>query len=248
MTYLAIVIVGAALAGFVQGLAGFGYALVSLSIWAWAVDPMLAAPMAVFGSFVGQIVTIPLLWRGFDFRRMIPFVIGGVIGVPLGIWLLTVLDAQGFKLALGLFLLVYCPTMLFVPATTAIRFGGKWADGFFGWLGGIFGGIGGLSGPIPTLWCTLRGMDKDSQRGVMQGFNLAMHVTTLIGYTLAGNIIIAETLDHFVFVGLALVIPALLGAMLFLRLDTRTFRRVILTLLFVSGLVLTTSSLAAMFA
>jgi uncharacterized membrane protein YfcA len=246
-TYLLVIIGGAVVAGFVQGLAGFAFALASLSIWAWAVDPALAAPMAVFGSLVGQLVTLPIVGRHFDLKGMIPFVIGGVLGVPLGIWLLSVLDPLGFKFALGVFMVVYCPLMLFVPPGFKLGFGGRWADGVAGWLGGIFGGLGGLSGPIPTLWCTLRGIDKDAQRGIMQGFNIAMHVTTMIGYFLAGSIITAETWGYFGLISVALVIPALLGAMLFRRLDTRAFRRLVLVLLFLSGVVLTSSTAPAIF-
>lgn len=246
--YFLLVLGGAALAGFVQGLSGFAFALVSLSIWAWAVDPALAAPMAVFGSLAGQLVTLPLVGRHFNIRASLPFVIGGVIGVPFGIWLLSVLDPQGFKLALGVFLLLYCPTMLFVPHDFRLTFGGRWADGASGWIGGILGGLGGMAGPIPTLWCTLRGMDKGTQRGIMQGFNISMHVTTLIGYFLVGSIITGETMHHFVLVALALVVPCLIGAKLFQRLDTRAFRRLVLILLFLSGVVLTTSSVQAVLA
>lgn len=247
-SYLLIVLGGAAAAGFVQGLAGFAFALASLSIWAWAVDPALAAPMAVFGSLVGQLVTLPIVGRHFNCKGMLPFVAGGVLGVPVGIFLLSVLDPEGFKLALGVFMIVYCPIMLFVPAGFRLDFGGNWANAAAGWLGGVFGGLGGLSGPIPTLWCTLKGMDKDSQRGVMQGFNIAMHITTMIGYFLAGTIITGETLRHFGLIATALVVPALLGAMLFRRLDTRAFRRLVLVLLFVSGLVLAGSTAPALLA
>lgn len=245
--YLLIVVGGAVIAGFVQGLAGFAFALASLSIWAWAVDPALAAPMAVFGSLIGQLVTLPIVGRHFDFRGMVPFVAGGVLGVPFGIWLLDILDPLGFKFALGVFMLVYCPLMLVVPPGFRLGFGGKWADTIAGWLGGVFGGLGGLSGPVPTLWCTLRGMDKGTQRGIMQGFNIAMHITTMTGYFLAGSIITSETLNHFALIAVALVVPALTGAMLFTRLDTRNFRRLVLVLLFTSGVALTASTAPLVF-
>ncbi|MEQ1782555.1 MAG: sulfite exporter TauE/SafE family protein [Hyphomonadaceae bacterium] len=246
-SYLAIVIGGAVLAGFVQGLSGFAFSLAALSVWAWAVDPQLAAPMAVFGSLIGQLVALPLTWRGTDFRRLVPFVIGGLVGVPLGIFLLGILDPTGFKLGLGMFLLIYCPAMLFAPATLAVSWGGKWADAISGWIGGVFGGIGGLAGGIPTLWCTLRGWDKDAQRGVMQGFNITMHVATLTGYLIAGDKINGETLKMFAIITPALAIPVLVGAMAFRRLNQKAFRRVVLGLLFVSGIVLTASSAGAVF-
>lgn len=241
-SYLLIVLGGAVIAGFVQGLSGFGFALASLSIWAWAVQPELAAPMAVFGSLVGQVITIPIIGAHFRFRGLMPFIIGGVIGVPFGIWLLSVLDPLGFKLALGLFLVVYSPAMLLVSPNFRLAWSNRWTDGVAGWLGGIFGGLGGMAGALPTLWCTLTGMNKEDQRAIMQGFNITMHVTTLIGYFLAGTIFSSQTWSHFGMISVALVIPAIIGAMLFNRLDTRAFRRVVLVMLFVSGAVLTVSS------
>lgn len=245
-SYLAIVIGGAVLAGFVQGLSGFAFSLAALSVWAWAVEPQTAAPMAVFGSLVGQLVALPLTWKGAKLKRLAPFIVGGLIGVPLGIFLLGVLDPAGFKLGLGVFLLVYCPAMFFAPSTLAVRWGGRWADAVSGWLGGVFGGIGGLAGGIPTLWCTLRGWDKDTQRGVMQAFNITMHVATLSGYVIAGDKINGETLKLFATITPALVIPVVLGALVFRRLDQKAFRRIVLALLFVSGVVLTGSSLGAL--
>ena len=106
---LLIVLTGAAAAGFAQGVSGFAFALVALSIWAWAVDPQLAAPMSVFGALAGQLVALPWVWRGFDLRKLLPLLIGGLMGVPLGAMLLPWLDPVMFRFGLGLFLLLYCP-------------------------------------------------------------------------------------------------------------------------------------------
>ncbi|MBI1359407.1 MAG: TSUP family transporter [Alphaproteobacteria bacterium] len=244
---LAIVVGGAVAAGFVQGLSGFAFALVALSVWAWAVDPQIAAPMAVFGSLIGQLLALPMLWRGIQPRRAAPFILGGIVGVPLGVMLLRVLDPGGFKLGLGIFLLLYCPGMLFAPDRLALRWGGRWADAAIGWVGGVLGGIGGLAGGVPTLWCTLRGWDKDTQRGVMLGFNISMHVMTLASYVVAGGVITGRALQMFAIIAPALAIPVVLGTLVFRRLDQRAFRRVVLAMLFLSGVALVGSRAAALF-
>ncbi|PVZ42478.1 hypothetical protein [Pseudomonas sp. CC120222-01a] len=51
-----------------------------------------------------------------------------------------------------------------------------------GLLGGPLGGIGGFTGTVPTLWCTLRGFERDSERAVIQNFNLSMLLVTLLTY------------------------------------------------------------------
>src|SRR5947199_8632463 len=53
----------------------------------------------------------------------------------------------------------------------AFGFGGKLADGAIGFAGGILGGLAGLSGPLPILWASVRGWDKDERRGIFQTFN-----------------------------------------------------------------------------
>jgi len=78
------VLVGAAVAGFVQGLSGFAFGLAAMGIWAWSVSPQLAGPMVVFGSLTGQLLSIHSVRRSLDLRRLLPFILGGVIGVPIG--------------------------------------------------------------------------------------------------------------------------------------------------------------------
>ena len=75
---------GAVVAGFVQGLSGFAFAMVAMSIWAWTLDPQLAVVLAVFGGLTGQLISAISLRRGFDWRRVGPFVGGGLLGLPIG--------------------------------------------------------------------------------------------------------------------------------------------------------------------
>jgi uncharacterized protein len=239
---IAVVAVGAAAAGFVQGLSGFAFGLVAMAIWAWVLDPALAAPLVVFGSLVGQLLSAGTIRRGFDARRVLPFVLGGVAGVPLGVALLRQIDPVGFRLAVGLLLVVWCPAMLFARDLPRITRCGRLADAVAGWIGGVMGGLGGLTGPAPTLWTTLRGWDRDAQRAVFQVFNLAMHAVTMASYLVAGTVT-AEASRLFLVVAPAMLLPALLGARLYRRFSDLAFRRLVLGLLAAAGAVLVVSSL-----
>lgn len=109
-----LVALGAAVAGFVQGLSGFAFGLVAMSIWAWTVEPKLAAVLATFGALTGQLIAAFSQKRSFDKRLLLPFVVGGLAGVPLGVWLLPRLDVAVFKACLGALLVIWCPAMLTV--------------------------------------------------------------------------------------------------------------------------------------
>ena len=238
---------GAVVAGFVQGLSGFAFGLVAMSFWAWALEPRLAACLAVFGALTGQIVAAVTVRRGFDGKLLAPFLIGGLAGVPVGVWLLPHLDMQGVKAALGGLLVLWCPTMLLSKHLPKLSFGGRYADAVVGMAGGFLSGMGGFSGTVPTLWCTLRGFQKDTQRSVIQNFNLAMLSVTL-GIYGANGLITREVLPFFAIVAPAMLIPSYLGARLYIGLSEARFRQIVLSLLTVSGLGLLGSSLPKLLA
>jgi uncharacterized membrane protein YfcA len=237
-----IIVIGAMVAGFVQGLSGFAFGLVAMSFWVWTIDPMLAAALVVFGSLLGQILAMFSVRRGFNMKCLLPFVVGGLLGIPLGVLVLPMLDANLFKVFLGVLLALWCPVMLFTPQLPAVRTGGRLADGVVGAIGGFMGGIGGFSGVIPTLWCNLRRLDKDEQRTVIQNFNLTMQAVTFATYVGSG-IITRKTLPMFAVVAPAMLIPTLLGTRLYLGISEATFRKIVLSLLTLSGIALLASSL-----
>ena len=236
-----IIIAGAIAAGFVQGLSGFGFGLVAMSFWAWSLDPKLAAALAVFGAMTGQIIAAVTVRRGFDLRRLAPFVIGGLLGLPLGLFLLPRLDVQVFKAFLGALLALWCPAMLFSAQLPKITRGGHIADALIGAGGGVMGGLGGFTGVLPTLWCSLRGMDKDTQRAIVQNFNLSILVVTFASY-IATGVISSATLPFFAIVAPAMLIPSLLGARLYIGISEATFRKIVLSLLTGTGIALLVSS------
>ena len=207
-------------------------------------DPRLAAALAVFGGMCGQIIAVFSVRRGFDIKRLAPFVIGGLAGLPLGLWLLPRLDVPLFKFVLGAFLLVVCPLMMVAERLPKVTHGGRIADAVAGAAGGVMGGLGGFTGVVPTLWCTLRGYDKDVQRSIIQNFNLSLLVVTFVSY-LATGILQASQLPLLAAVLPAMVVPSLLGARLYARISPETFRRVILGLLTASGAALVASGAPA---
>ncbi len=242
-----IVALGAVAAGFVQGLSGFGFGLVAMSFWAWTVDPKLAAVLSTFGALIGQVIAAVTVRRGFDRALLLPFVLGGLVGVPLGVWLLPRLDVPLFKACLGGLLVIWCPAMLIASNLPRMTAGGRPADAAVGLLGGICGGLGGFTGPIPTLWCTLRGFDKDLQRSVIQNFNLSMLVVVFSLY-LGTGLVEVRMVPLLGIVAVAVLVPVLLGARLYAGISEAAFRKIVLGLLTLSGVALLASSVPVMIA
>jgi uncharacterized membrane protein YfcA len=239
---LGLIVGVAALAGFVQGLSGFGFSLVALSIWAWTLDPKLAAVLAVAGGFTGQVIAAVTLRRGFEWARLMPFVAGGLLGLPLGLMLLPHLDPIWFKAVIGGVLFVWCPLMLASRRLPHVQLGGRLADGVAGAMGGVGGALGGLTGAIPTLWCTLRGYPRDIQRSIIQNFNLAFLGLTLLGY-LATGVVQASMALPIAVTAPAILITTLVGARVYVGISDLAFHRIVLSLLTASGVAMLAHSL-----
>jgi uncharacterized membrane protein YfcA len=239
---IVIVIVGAVLAGFVQGLSGFAFTMVAMAFWAWALEPHLAAATAVFGGMAGQIFAALTIRRGFDLAVLVPLLVGAAVGIPVGVAALPHLDADLFKTLLGAMLTICCPVMLAAGQLPRINADGRLHDGLVGVIGGIMGGIGGFTGIFPTLWYTLRGFEKDRLRAIVQNFNLAALTATMAAYVVTG-IATVDMLPIFGIVLPAMLIPWWLGSRIYLGISPTTFRRVVLGLLTFAGIAMLISSL-----
>src|SRR5579872_5454134 len=244
MITIAVLLFGALAGGFVSGLAGFGTALMALGIWLYVVTPDVAVQLVVICSVIAQTWTMPSIWRSIDFKLVVPFLVGGLAGVPIGTLLVAYADPDHFKLAVGVLLLVF-PTALYLQRKPmALSIGGKAADGAIGFAGGVLGGLAGLSGPIPILWASVRGWGKDERRGIFQAFNWTILTAALCAQAVAG-FVTKDVLWLALEVLPATLAGAWLGARAYYVLSDDHFRDVVLALLFLSGIALVWSSVAA---
>ena len=247
MAQMWVLAIGAAIAGLVQGISGFAFAMVAMSIWVWGVDPQLAAVMAVFGGVTGQIISAIRVRRGWHLSILWPFVLGSAIGIPIGTRLLPYLNPNQFKLVLGLLLVVLCSAMLASSRLPHIEKGGRTADAGVGLLGGIMAPLSGFSGLAPALWCTLRGYTKDEHRAVLQNFNLIVLSATFVSLVWSGRIR-SEMLPQMALVAGALVVPSVYGSKIYIGMSQAAFRKGVLWLLILAGVAMLAAAVKSMVA
>src|SRR5689334_13171804 len=123
---------GAAVAGLVQRISGFAFAVVAMSIWVRGVNPRLAAAMAVFGGCTGQVIAAIRARRPWQFGLLWLFVLGSEIGLALGNRLLALLNPARFEFVLGSLLVVGCSAMLATHKLPSVETGGRAADAAVG--------------------------------------------------------------------------------------------------------------------
>ena len=237
MDHLPLLLFTALLGGCVQGAAGFGFGMVCMSLLATVLDVREAVPLSsMMGLLVGGAVLFR--WRShFAWRNAAPLVIGGLVGVPIGVELLTTLEERWLLLGLGVLLTVYSTWSLVRERrerTTDRRPVSTWWGLPAGLAGGIIGGTFNLGGPPVVLYGMLRGWGQGVFIATIQvvffvfvGFQL-----TLLAHK--GDVTTDTVLTGAV-AAPALLAGVYLGGKLTSKLDPATFRRAVLVMLLLVG-------------
>lgn len=222
---------------FVSGLAGFAFSAVAGGILLHVMEPLEAVPLMMACSIGVQSASLWALRHNIRWSESIVLVIGGLVGVPIAVWLLRNVDATAFRVGFGVAVAVYASYMLCRPSLKYLHPMHRGRNALVGFGGGLIGGLTAMPGALPTIWCDLNGVPKNQQRGLVQPFIAAMQIFALV-------IMIARNdLSPKVVVDLALSLPALmvgsvLGIIAFRNVNEVTFRRIILLVLLLSSVLL----------
>ena len=224
-------------AAVVAGLAGFAFGLVAAGVWLHVLTPLQTATLIIGYGLLVQGYSVWKLRHALSWPRLLPFVVGGAVGVPAGAATLVWANPAHVRAGIGLLLVLYSIYALARPALKPVTAGGAPADIGAGFLNGVLGGMTGLAGIIVTIWCGLRGWPKDVQRAVFQPTAVAVFAMSALWFGASGAISL-DTAKLFLLGLPVLFAGTWLGLKLYGHLNEAAFRRVVLLLLLISGLLL----------
>jgi uncharacterized membrane protein YfcA len=220
--------------GFASGLAGFAMGFVVSGIWLHILTPVQTTALIVGYGLLTQGYGVWKLRHALAWKSIAPFIVGGLIGVPIGTMLLTYLNPAYLRSGVGVLLVIYGAYGLAQPALKPLP-SNRLSDTSIGLANGILAGLTGLPGFIITVWCQLRGWKKDVQRAIFQPVMLTAILANVVSLGVAGAIT-AEILRLYL-IGLPAMVAGLwVGFKLYGKLDDAAFRKVMLVLLLVAGL------------
>jgi uncharacterized membrane protein YfcA len=236
-----VLVIGAVLGGFVSGLAGFGAGPVVLAFWMLVLDPKVAIPVLMLSGLLHMYLNLRLVWHDIIPSRLAPIAVGGLIGIPVGTWLLLWLSSSSVRLVIGSGLATYAAVRLLIARDIVINVKHRLIDVGVGSIVGIGSGLAGIPGPIVTLWCGLRGWNKREQRAVFSPINAVMGVSSIVSVFFSG-LLTLDVASYALWTIPGLFIGYSLGAPLYARLSDKQFQRIVLLLLLAMGLLLVMGS------
>lgn len=167
---------------------GFGEALVAVPLLALRLPLAIATPLAVVVSIIIAFLVVVRDWRHVELRSAVWLTLASLVGIPLGIYLLTHVSDHIAKAVLGAIIAgfgVYALRGMSSP---------RLADDDPRWLGaagvvaGVMGGAYGMNGPPLAIYGTLRGWSPHRFRATLQAYFLIASLVGAIGYATQGLI------------------------------------------------------------
>ena len=231
---------GAFIGGFVNGLAGFGTALFALGFFLNVMPPIQAVAIILLMSFISGLLG---LWtvRHDIVPNMKPasyLIIPGLCGVPFGVYSLAYVDVDLLRLLVASLLLLYGGYFSFRARLPSLKGDRPIMDMIIGLIGGVLGGLASLSGALPTMWFAMRDRNKHTMRTIIQSFNMSLFVLAIALFWWRGAYDDQQTVLYALIAVSIALLAAKLGIIVFDKLSDYQFRRLLVIMTFISGIIM----------
>lgn len=240
---VALLVVILAASALMSGLSGFGFSAIG-ALCLIVLPPKLGVPLLMTLSAANQLMSLRQLKH--ELKPIgewwpdgpAPYLLGGLIGVPIGLAILSALPTVNLMLVFGALLVVYAGYSLFRPHRIRASVNGGWlASSLVGMSGGVIGGFTAFPGAPVVVWSGLRHLSKHDSRAIVQPYIFGLQVLSIALLALQRP----QTFDRTYWLLVAITVPVvlpctLMGVKLYRSLSDINFRRVTFILLGVSGL------------
>ena len=220
------------LAGLVQGVSGFGSALIAMPLLTLFIDVKTAVPLCILHSVLMTSYLTLTLKDHMEKKKILPLLMGSLPGIYFGVTFLKNVDSDVIKLLLGILIVAYSIySLFFKPRPKTLHKAWAYVAGFgTGFIGSAFS----AGGPPTIIYTTLTGWSKDYIKATLTGFFLTSAIVTALVHAAIG--LTTTLVVKYFFVSSAFVLIGVYsGTKLYSRVSTEVYIKVILILLILLG-------------
>jgi uncharacterized membrane protein YfcA len=221
------------LACFIQAAVGFGLPMVAMPVLIELYGIRVAAPLMALIILQLQILMILRYRSAWNLRTVGRISAAAVLGIPIGVLLLSQIPEAITVTILGLILIIYALYSLFRLPVPHLNHAG-WAY-LFGFIGGMGGGAYNMAAPPMIIYGDTQRWPPQEFKGNLQGYFFIITSVTIITHSLNHNITAAVLRNALLAIPLVLL-GAIAGFYLDRYLNAALFRKVVLVLLLLLGI------------
>lgn len=180
----AIVLAVIFLATLIRSAFGFGEALVAVPLLVRVIPVKVAVPLAVLLSITVAAIVVVQDWRHIHVRSAGWLVLSTLLGIPLGLLLLTAAAEWIVKAILAVVIMAFSGYCLLSRRRMELK--DDRLAWMFGFGAGVLGGAYGINGPPLVVYGALRCWSPQRFRATLQGYFLPASLVGMAGYWIAG--------------------------------------------------------------
>lgn len=226
-------------------ISGGGGSLVLVPILNWMLGVGNTAPVLNLGTFLGRPARLFIFWKHINRKVCLYYAPAAILGAWLGSWLFSNFKVEWLQILVGIFL---------ISTVFQYRFGDKrksfamrlWYFIPLGLTVSILGTVIGALGPVLNPFYLNLGLDKEDLIATKTANSFLMGLSQIGSYTFFGLLH-----DQFWVYGIALGLGATIGNIIgkkFLSdMKSSTFRKFVIALMVISGLLLLAGQLENLF-
>ncbi len=218
----------------VKGATGFGFALVSSPILILMLDPKLVVAVSVPLQLTMDALILSRVWRHVEPRKVIPIVLAGAIGVPLGNLILLVVSSDTLRLIVFLSVILF--SIILITGITVKIAHERLAGGATGLLSGVLYSSTSMSGPPMVLFMVNQGWKRETFRSTLSLVSVCLEALTVVSLSVSG-VIGTKSLKLDLVLLPTVLICFLLAMKLLTKLNPQRFRIFVTYLVLVTGIV-----------
>jgi len=219
-------------AAMLQGLSGFGFSLLALPFLTLLLPPIIVVPLLVIFSLLVNSVNFISVMRFLDIKRIWFLLVGGLTGIPLGAYFLKHIDQKFLTLGISAAVIFFC---LILIIGYRKKIGNPLALFPVGIISGIFCAGISLSGPPVIIFLASRKVTKNYFRANLAFYFLILNIVTVFVY-LNNRMVSPEIITRCLMYLPALVLGLILGNIFAWKISEILFRKIILSILLITGL------------
>ena len=217
-----------------QTVIGFAGALIALPILLFGMElPDAVAYISIFYVF-SSFFLIKKEWINIDRKVILNLAIASIIGVLFGIFILSFSKPILLKKGLGVFILLYVTYILFGKKKVKLN---KVGTTGFGFLAGFFSGVFSTGGPLFVICVENSVKSIKTFRATMIGVLGVVTITRIPALAFSG-ILNSNHLIMTLFVFPVFLFAQFMGKVSFNKISENLFKKVLMVLLSISGLLL----------
>jgi len=223
------------LAGFIQGVSGFGSALVAIPLLTLIVDIKAAVPLCILNSLIITTYLSFKMRRHLDTKKILPLCVAAVPGIIAGSTILKQVSSTIIRVSLGILLVAYSVySLLTTPKPRKLHKAWSYLAGF---LSGAIGAAFSAGGPPTIIYTTLNDWEKDSIKATLSGFFLFNSYLIAIVHAVEG-LTTVEIFTYFMISAPFVLLGTVLGTICYGKIPRKRYLQIIFAFLTVMGIMM----------